>query len=83
MPTGPTLKAIAFFEKAIVFSLLGMLMIMVLWATGTLAVEIVVRIGQRLLGQPPEPGELEAFFGRLSIMHEVYGAFMLILIGIE
>ena len=83
MLKGHTLKAYAHFEKAIVFSLLAMLAIMVLWATGTLALEIVVRIGRQLLGQPDAPAEVAAFFERLSVMHDVYGAFLLILIGIE
>jgi uncharacterized membrane protein (DUF373 family) len=79
-----TLKAYRYFETAIVYVLLFLLMIMVLWATGSLTIEIVTRTGQRLLGNPPAPvGEVSRFFERFSLLHEVYGAFMLVLIGIE
>ena len=85
----PSTKALAlriytYFERAIVFVLLALPMVMVLWSTWMLAAEIVQRTVGRFKGGPPiSPDELNRFFARFGLLHEVFGAFLLILIGLE
>src|SRR5262249_59957953 len=61
-----------------------LLMIMVAWGTYILAAELVHRFVVRLMGGAPQPvAELREFFERFLLLHEVFGSFLLILIGLE
>ena len=72
------------FERLIVFVLLALLMAMVLWGTWLLTSEIFQRVAGRLSGDPPlAVADLHEFFNRFGLLHEVFGAFLLILIGLE
>jgi uncharacterized membrane protein (DUF373 family) len=72
------------FERIIVFILLIMLMAMVAWGTGILAIELIGNVAGRLSGGAPPPvAELQEFFDRFRLLHEVFGSFLLILIGLE
>lgn len=72
------------FEHIIVFILLIMLMAMVAWGTGILAGELGSNVVARLSGSGPPPvAELQEFFDRFRLLHEVFGSFLLILIGLE
>lgn len=72
------------FERCIVLALLFLLMIIVSWGTALLASEIFHRVAGRMMGEPPLTGvAAREFFERLGILHEAFGAFLLILIGLE
>jgi uncharacterized membrane protein (DUF373 family) len=78
------LKAYTLFERIIVIVLLVLLMMMVAWGTYILAGELFHRFAARLLGGPHQPvAELREFFERFLLLHEVFGSFLLILIGLE
>lgn len=78
------LKLYTGFERIIVFTLLLLLMVMVAWSTGVLVQELGMRIAARLAGGPqPAVAELQEFFDRFRLLHEVFGSFLLILIGLE
>jgi uncharacterized membrane protein (DUF373 family) len=78
------LKLYGIFESVVVFALLVMLMAMVGWGTVILGSELVGRLVARLAGGPPMPvADLAEFFERFRLLHEVFGAFLLILIGLE
>jgi uncharacterized membrane protein (DUF373 family) len=78
------LKLYGGFERVIVFILLLLLMTMVAWGTGILASELVGRLVARLAGGVEQPvAELQEFFDRFRLLHEVFGSFLLILIGLE
>ncbi|MGH7741108.1 MAG: phosphate-starvation-inducible PsiE family protein, partial [Candidatus Eiseniibacteriota bacterium] len=78
------LKLYAGFERVVVFALLIMLMVIVAWGTTILAWELIGRLSSRLMGGPPQaPAEMAEFFERFRLLHEVFGAFLLILIGLE
>lgn len=78
------MRAYVWFERCIVLSLLVLLMVVVTWGTAALAREIVVRVAGRIMGMPPAPeAPAREFFERLGVLHDVFGAFLLILIGLE
>jgi hypothetical protein len=78
------LRAYTWFERAIVLVLLVLLMGIVGWGTFVLASELVQRLSGRLAGGPPGPiPEIAEFFERFRLLHEVFGSFLLILIGLE
>jgi len=78
------MRAYVWFERAIVLALLALLMVIVAWGTASLAREIVVRVASRVMGIPPAANAPpHEFFERLAVLHDVFGAFLLILIGLE
>jgi uncharacterized membrane protein (DUF373 family) len=82
--TRRVVQAHVIFERAIVIVLLVLLMLVVLWSSGMLAVEIVKSLLTRALGGPPaDPNYVTEFFERLSGLHVIFGGFLLILIGLE
>lgn len=73
-----------YFERVVVLILLLLLMLMVAWGTLMLGREIVGHVASRMVGAPPRaPEALSEFFERFRLLHEVFGAFLLILIGLE
>lgn len=73
-----------FFERIIVLSLLVLLVVMVLWGTWLLAQEIVGTLAARLAGAPPvSEAHLHEFLERFGMLHSVFSAFLLLLIGVE
>jgi uncharacterized membrane protein (DUF373 family) len=78
------LSIYAWFERLVVFVLLVLLMITVAWGTTLLATELITRASGRLTGGAPPPiAAVTEFFERFRLLHEVFGAFLLILIGLE
>lgn len=78
------LQLYSYFERLVVFVLLLLLMAMVAWGTLILSMELLSQIVNRLSGGPPTPvAELTEFFDRFRLLHEVFGSFLLILIGLE
>ena len=72
------------FEQLIVIALLIMLGTTILWATGILALDIGGTIAARLAGGgPADEAHVSEFLSRLSVLREVFGGFLLILIGVE
>lgn len=69
------LKGYHHFERAIVLSLLGLLMLVVLYATIGFAVMIVSTMIERL--------NTAEFHFTLPLLHEVFAGFLMILIGLE
>ena len=71
-------------ERAIVIGLLVLLMVVVLWASVFLGVAIVQSMYERIvLGQTLDHSPLAVMLERTHMLHDVFGAFLLILIGIE
>lgn len=71
-------------EKAIIITLLVTLMVVVLWASGAYAFELFRILAVRLFGgQVVSHAEVTSIFERISILHDVFGGFLLILIGVE
>jgi uncharacterized membrane protein (DUF373 family) len=80
----PALRFYAVIERIVVLTLLALLTLIVLWGTGGLAVEIVQRLMARILGgQAVDREWSEALLSQFNIMRDVFGAFLLILIGLE
>jgi len=78
------LRAYGWFERAVVLVLLVLLMGIVGWGTFVLASELVQGLSARIAGAPPESvSQLAEFFERFRLLHEVFGSFLLILIGLE
>jgi uncharacterized membrane protein (DUF373 family) len=77
------IRAYGVIERIIIYVLLAMLTIVVLFATYTFAAEIIRRLWLRLSGAPPDPASVSAFLHQFSIYREVFGSFLLILIGVE
>lgn len=78
------LRLYAWFERIVVIVLLLLLMVTVAWSTSILAGEMGSQLLGRLVGGPPLPvAEMQEFFERFRLLHEVFGAFLLILIGLE
>ena len=81
---GMALKVYAWFERAVVLVLLVLLMGIVGWGTYVLASELIQRLSGRITGAPPESlAQIAEFFERFRLLHEVFGSFLLILIGLE
>lgn len=73
--TDKVMKSYGLFERAIVLVLLGLLMLVVLYATIGFFVMIVWTMFERL--QTPE------FHLAMPLLHEVFAGFLMILIGLE
>jgi len=72
------------FERIVLVTLLVLLVVMVLWATWLLGAEIVQSLASRLAGGPPmSKAHLHEFIERFGMLHSVFSAFLLILIGVE
>ena len=85
MPFKPqVLRLYGMFERLIVMVLLTLLMMVVVWATVMLGIEIVGVLGARMWGVEVAASlAASEFFNRLHLLHDVFGAFLLILIGLE
>jgi uncharacterized membrane protein (DUF373 family) len=70
-------------ERIIIYVLLAMLTLVVSFATVTFAAEIFRRLWLRLSGAPADPASASEFLHQFSIYREVFGTFLLILIGVE
>lgn len=81
--TSVTVKVYGYFEKLIVVVLLALLMLVVLWATWILAEYFLSGLYLSLAGHPRPPEELRAFLERAGALRSIFGAFLLVLIGIE
>jgi uncharacterized membrane protein (DUF373 family) len=77
------LRAYDVFERFIVLVVLALLMVVVLWGTATFAIEVVTKVVDRLRGAPPDPASTLAFLHEFSLLREIFGAFLLLLIGVE
>jgi len=78
------MSAYAFFERAIVYVLLGLLVVVVLFATWALASELLSWLWIRLSGGDRiDAHAANEFFERLNLLRKIFGGFMLVLIGIE
>jgi uncharacterized membrane protein (DUF373 family) len=77
------LKLYSGFEKIIVYVLLALMMVMVLWGTLMLAIEIARRVWGRFTGAPSDQAGVMAFLHQFGTLRDVFGAFLLILIGLE
>ncbi len=73
--TETAIKIYNYFERAIVLVLLGLLMLVVLYATVGFMVTIAVTMYERL--QTPE------YHLTMPVLHDVFAGFLLILIGLE
>jgi uncharacterized membrane protein (DUF373 family) len=69
------LTAYQYYEHAVVFVLLGLLMIVVLYATVGLLISIGVGMVQKL--------QTREFHVTLPLLHDVFAGFLMILIGLE
>jgi len=76
-------RVYAVLERAIVFTLLILLLIVVLNGTRQLAQEILIRLWHLMLGEPLGPASAVEFLEQFAILRQVFGAFLLILIGVE
>jgi uncharacterized membrane protein (DUF373 family) len=77
-------RAYEYFERVIVITLLALLMVVVLWATVAMGIGIGASLVARLTtGTVVEHSPLADVLSRMSILHEVFGGFLLILIGVE
>lgn len=70
-------------ERTIIVVLLIVLMVIVLWSAGVLAVEFLGEIIGRFRGGPIDRTDMTSFLERFRLLHDVFGGFLLILIGVE
>ena len=71
-------------ERTIILVLLVMLTLIVLFATGAYSLALLQVLGGRLFGgQVVSEHTVVDVFSRISMLHEVFGGFLLILIGVE
>jgi uncharacterized membrane protein (DUF373 family) len=78
------LTAYEWFERTVYAVLLVLLMIVVGWSTISLAVTIGGFYAARLGGAPQaDPQVIHAMMSRFELLHDVFGGFLMILIGIE
>jgi uncharacterized membrane protein (DUF373 family) len=76
--TGMKARALAgygFYEQAIVFILLGLLMLVILYATAGLLISIGMTMVEKL--------QTRTFDVTLPLLHDVFAGFLMILIGLE
>jgi uncharacterized membrane protein (DUF373 family) len=72
------------FERFVYVILLAMMMSVVAWSTGLFVLRIFHTYAARLSGGgPADPVELRTFLEQFALLHDVFGAFLVILIGIE
>lgn len=77
-------RAYEWFERVIILALLLLLMIVVLWSTTSMGIAIVTALFQRIVsGTEVEHTALADVLGQMHILHDVFGGFLLILIGVE
>lgn len=72
-----------FLERVVILVLVALLMLVVMYGTGLMGTEIVGRLWQRLLGQPPGLESAQKFLENFSALRQIFGAFLLLLIGVE
>jgi uncharacterized membrane protein (DUF373 family) len=77
------IRAYGVVERIIIYILLAMLTLVVSFAMVTFAAEIFRRLWLRLSGAPPDPASASEFLHQFAIYREVFGTFLLILIGVE
>jgi uncharacterized membrane protein (DUF373 family) len=70
-------------ERIVIYVLLVMLTLVVFNATWIFSAEIISRLWQRLSGAPPDVASAAEFLHKFSIVRQWFGAFLLILIGVE
>jgi uncharacterized membrane protein (DUF373 family) len=71
-------------ERVIVISLLVLLMTVMLWATVSMGIGIAASLAARLTaGTTVEDSSLHDVLTRMHVLHDVFGGFLLILIGVE
>ena len=72
------------FERTVVIALLVLLMAVVLWSTVALGIGIVSTVYARLVtGTTVEHSPLADVIANMHVLHDVFGGFLLILIGLE
>ena len=76
-------RAYGVVERVIIYILLVMLTVVVLNATLIFAAEILRRLWIRISGGVPDPASASEFMHQFAIFREVFGTFLLILIGVE
>jgi len=72
-----------FVERAIVLVLLALLMLVVLNGTRQFGWEILKRVWFLALGQPLGPESALDFLAQFAMLRQVFGGFLLLLIGVE
>ena len=77
------LRAYEVFERTIILAVLVLLMIVVLWGTGAFAIEVLSRTWARVTGAPPDPAGAIVFLHEFARLREIFGGFLLLLIGVE
>jgi uncharacterized membrane protein (DUF373 family) len=78
------IRVYTFVERVIVVILLIVLMIVVLWASGIYSFDLMHMLGQRIMGGERISGEAVTVVStRMIVLRDVFGGFMLILIGVE
>lgn len=78
------LKFYEFVERAVVIVLLGLLTLVVLWGTWSLGRELLWRMVLRVSGGLQVDREWSVgLLDQFNVMRDVFGAFLLILIGLE
>jgi len=79
------LKAYRYFERAVILVLLVLLMVVILWATVAFSFDIIKAVALRVFGgiRVAQYVTQEDIVSRMGILHDVFGGFLLILIGIE
>lgn len=70
-------------ERIVIYVLLFMLTLVVFNATWIFSAEIISRLWQRMSGSPPDVASAAEFLHKFSIVRQWFGAFLLILIGVE
>jgi len=83
-PKQLALRIYGWFERLVVIVLLVLLMLTVAWGTALLAIELITHAAGRVSGGAPlSIAQVTEFFERFRLLHEVFGSFLLILIGLE
>lgn len=81
--TTATVKVYGYFEKTIVIALMALLMLIVLWSTWLMVEYFLTGLYLGVTGNPRPPHAIQAFVEHAGILRSVFGAFLLVLIGIE
>lgn len=77
------LRSYVVVERVIILALLVLLMLVVFSATAQFAIEILRRTWHLLLGTRLGPESALEFLHKFAMFRQVFGAFLLILIGVE
>jgi uncharacterized membrane protein (DUF373 family) len=71
-------------EKTIVLILLAVLMVVLLWVAFSFGIDLVRLVAERIFtGERIDIDGLKESSARLRVLHDVFGSFLLILIGVE